>query len=74
MICVDAIVVLCVSHGCSCLCGCLLCMMCLMMALHPRGFIVPEGLVREDMGPLEHLVANIVAKRSTFSLHKVMME
>jgi hypothetical protein len=42
----------------------------LVMALHPRGVIVPKGLVREDMCPLEHLVAIRCSQEVDWSLCK----
>jgi hypothetical protein len=46
-------------------------MVCLVMALHPRGVIVPKGLVREDMCPLEHLVALRCSQEVDWSLRKL---
>ena len=42
----------------------------LVMALHPRGVIVPKGLVGEDMCPLEHLVAIRCSQEVDWSLRK----
>jgi len=45
-------------------------MVCLVMTLDPRGVVVPEGLVRVDMCPLEHLVAICCTQEVDRSLRK----